>query len=80
MTLIRTRLSVMMFLEFLIWGAWYPLVFGYLPALGFDSDQQFWILSGFNFAAIVAIASGPPWLTTSLEFPPRKTDSSSSLC
>lgn len=55
MTLIRTRLSVMMFLEFLIWGAWYPLVFGYLPALGFDSDQQFWILSGFNFAAIVAM-------------------------
>jgi len=55
MTLIRTRLSVMMFLEFLIWGAWYPLVFGYLPALGFDSSQQFWILSGFNFAAIVAM-------------------------
>lgn len=55
MTLIRTRLSVMMFLEFLIWGAWYPLVFGYLPALGFDSNQQFWILSGFNFAAIVAM-------------------------
>jgi nucleoside transporter len=55
MSLIRTRLSVMMFLEFLIWGAWYPLVFGYLPALGFDTNQQFWILSGFNFAAIVAM-------------------------
>src|SRR6187397_1609363 len=55
MTLIRTRLSVMMFLEFLIWGAWYPLVFGYLPALKFDGNQQFWILSGFNFAAIVAM-------------------------
>src|SRR4051812_16379478 len=55
MSLIRTRLSVMMFLEFLIWGAWYPLVFGYLPALGFDSDEQFLILSGFNFAAIVAM-------------------------
>lgn len=55
MSFIRTRLSVMMFLEFLIWGAWYPLVFGYLPALGFDSDQQFLILSGFNFAAIVAM-------------------------
>jgi nucleoside transporter len=55
MSLIRTRLAVMMFLEFLIWGAWYPLVFGYLPALGFDSNEQFWILSGFNFAAIVAM-------------------------
>src|SRR4051812_35266902 len=55
MSFIRTRLSVMMFLEFLIWGAWYPLVFGYLPALGFDSNEQFWVLSGFNFAAIVAM-------------------------
>jgi len=55
MSLIRTRLSIMMFLEFFIWGAWYPLVFGYLPALGFSNDEQFWILAGFNFAAIVAM-------------------------
>ena len=25
----RVKLSVMMFLEFFIWGAWYPLVFDY---------------------------------------------------
>src|SRR6185436_12647187 len=55
MSLIRTRLSVMMFLEFFIWGAWLPLIFGYLPALKFDDNQQFWILAGFNFAAIVAM-------------------------
>jgi nucleoside transporter len=53
--MIRTRLSVMMFLQFFIWGAWYPLIFGYLPALGFTDNQQFWVLGCFNFAAIVAM-------------------------
>jgi nucleoside transporter len=52
---IRTRLSVMMFLEFFIWGAWYPLIFGYLPAIGFNDNEQFWVLAGFNVAAIVAM-------------------------
>src|SRR5215207_5466607 len=55
MTLIRTRLSIMMFLEFLIWGAWYPLVFGYLPAIGFTAMQQTIALACFNVAAIVAM-------------------------
>ena len=27
------KLCVMMFLEFFIWGAWLPLIFGYLPSL-----------------------------------------------
>ncbi|MDX1947448.1 MAG: MFS transporter [Pirellulaceae bacterium] len=53
--MIRTRLSVMMFLQFFIWGAWLPLIFGYLPALKFDDNQQFFILGAFNFAAIVAM-------------------------
>jgi nucleoside transporter len=44
-----------MFLEFFIWGAWLPLIFGYLPAIGFDDNQQFWVLGCFNFAAIVAM-------------------------
>jgi nucleoside transporter len=55
MTLIRTRLSVMMFLEFFIWGAWYPLVFGYVADLGFSENQQFLALACFNVAAIVAM-------------------------
>src|SRR4029079_11017171 len=55
MTFIRMRLSVMMFLEFLIWGAWYPLIFGYLPAIGFDNNQQTIALACFNVAAIVAM-------------------------
>jgi nucleoside transporter len=55
MSFIRTRLSVMMFLEFFIWGAWYPLIFGYLPAIGFDNNQQTIVLACFNIAAIVAM-------------------------
>jgi len=30
----RFKLFVMMALEFFIWGAWLPLIFGYLPASG----------------------------------------------
>jgi nucleoside transporter len=55
MSFIRTRLSVMMFLEFFIWGAWYPLVFGYLPAIGFTDTQQTLTLACFNVAAVVAM-------------------------
>lgn len=51
----RARLSVMMFLEFFIWGAWLPLIFGYLPSLGFSPGQQSWILNAFPIAAIVGM-------------------------
>jgi nucleoside transporter len=53
---IRVKLSIMMFLEFFIWGAWLPLIFGYLPSLGFNEEwQQPMILGAFNVAAIVAM-------------------------
>ncbi len=32
------KLTTMMVLEFFIWGAWLPLIFGYLPSLGFSSS------------------------------------------
>lgn len=52
----RVKLCVMMFLEFFIWGAWLPLIFGYLPSLGFNPDwQQPLILGAFNLAAFVAM-------------------------
>src|SRR5262245_62631305 len=51
----RFKLSVMMFLEFFIWGAWFPLIFGYLPSLGFDAWQQGWILGAFNLAAFATM-------------------------
>ena len=52
---IRWRLSLMMFLEFFIWGAWLPLIFGYLPSLGFSPTQQSLILNTFPIAAIVGM-------------------------
>jgi nucleoside transporter len=55
MTFIRTRLSVMMFLEFFIWGAWYLLIFGYLPQIGLSNMQQTLVLACFNIGAIVAM-------------------------
>jgi MFS family permease len=56
MTSQRFKLSLMMFLEFFIWGAWFPLIFGYLPSLGFNADwQQPLILGAFNLAALTAM-------------------------
>jgi nucleoside transporter len=52
---VRTRLSAMMFLEFFIWGAWFPLIFGYVESLGFSSTEQGWILSAFALASITAM-------------------------
>ena len=36
---IRFKLFLMMVLQFFIWGAWLPLIFGYLPSLGFSASQ-----------------------------------------
>jgi nucleoside transporter len=52
---IRLKLILMMVLEFFIWGAWYPLIFGYLPSVGFSPAEQTWILSTFPAAAIVGM-------------------------
>ncbi len=51
----RLKLFVMMVLEFFIWGAWLPLIFGYLPGLGFTAGQQSLILNAFPIAAIVGM-------------------------
>lgn len=45
----------MMVLEFFIWGAWLPLIFGYLPSLGFSAGEQSLILNAFPVAAIVGM-------------------------
>ena len=52
---IRFKLFAMMALEFFIWGAWLPLIFGYLPSLGFTPGEQSWILNAFPIAAIVGM-------------------------
>ena len=52
---IRFKLFLMMVLEFFIWGAWLPLIFSYLPSLGFSPAEQSWILNAFPLAAIVGM-------------------------
>src|SRR6059036_2263583 len=52
---IRLKLFLMMVLEFFIWGAWLPLIFSYLPSLGFTPAEQSWILNAFPLAAIVGM-------------------------
>ena len=51
----RVKLFVMMVLQFFIWGAWLPLIFGYLPSLGFSAAEQATVLNAFPIAAIVGM-------------------------
>ena len=37
---IRIKSFLMMGLQFFIWGCWLPLVYSYLPSLGFTPAQQ----------------------------------------
>ncbi len=43
----RFKLFLMMVLEIAVWGAWLPLIFGYLPSLGFSATQPPEALKGF---------------------------------
>ena len=52
---IRWKLFLMMVLEFFIWGAWLPLIFGYLPAMGLSEREQMLILSAFPVSAIIGM-------------------------
>jgi MFS family permease len=52
---LRFKLFVMMALEFFIWGAWLPLIFTYLPGLGFSPGQQALILNAFPVAAVIGM-------------------------
>jgi nucleoside transporter len=51
----KLRLFVMMALQFFVWGAWLPLVWPYMSAIGFTGTQQAWIGSAFAIASIVGI-------------------------
>ncbi|MBI2497560.1 MAG: MFS transporter [Opitutae bacterium] len=57
----KGRLFLMMVLEFFIWGAWLPLIFGYLPSLGFTPGQQSLILNAFPIASIVGMFFSNQW-------------------
>jgi len=55
MSVTQFKLFVMMVLQIAVWGAWFPQIFGYLPALGFNSFQQSMILNAFPVGAILAM-------------------------
>lgn len=53
--LIRTRLSVMMFLQFLLWASWYVPIGGYMnSALKFTGSQIGWIYATTAIGAIIS--------------------------
>ena len=63
---IRVRLSLMMLLEYAVWGAWAPVLYAYLvtakPAgLGMSDPQASWIYNALPIASIIA-----PFLTGQL--------------
>lgn len=51
------KLFVMMILEFFIWGAWLPLIWGYMgkDGLNFSDTQVAWVGSAFAIASLVGI-------------------------
>src|SRR5438552_3074604 len=56
---LRMKFSIMMFLEFFIWGAWLPLAFPFLLELKFG----FWVISFFmNAFAIASITASWPFV------------------
>jgi nucleoside transporter len=59
MTTPMARLSTMMFLEYVIWGSWLPLLALYLgDVLGFSGSQIGWIFATPAIACVVALFVG----------------------
>src|SRR4051794_27466057 len=55
----RARLSVMMFLQYAIWGAWAPVLWPYLTdTLGFSQAQAGWIFSALWLACLLVPVTG----------------------
>jgi len=55
----RTRLGIMMFLQYAIWGAWAPVLSAWLQTdLGFSGTQTGWIYALLPLATIIAPAFG----------------------
>ena len=51
---LRIRLSAMMFLQYAIWGAWAPVLWPQLKAMGFSDPQAGWVFGALWLACIVA--------------------------
>ncbi len=52
--LVRTRLSILMFLQFFIWGCWGVAICGYAKSSGFSGTQIAWLGSVPAIGAIVS--------------------------
>src|SRR6266850_8500148 len=52
-TSIRFKLSVMMFLQFFIWGAWYVTAPNYLGTIGFKAEDFGWTYSVGPIAGMI---------------------------
>jgi len=52
--LVRTRLSIMMFLEFFLWGGWGVAITGYAATLGFSGRQIGWLGAVPAIGAIIS--------------------------
>jgi len=56
----RFKLSVMFFLEYVVWGAWLPLLGLYIGAdyLKFSESQQAWVFNAFAIASLTGMFFG----------------------
>ena len=52
--MIALRLSVMMFIQFFLWGAWYVTAYLYLGRLGFGGEQIGWTYSVGPIAGMIS--------------------------
>jgi nucleoside transporter len=51
---VRWRLSVMMFLQYMVWGSWYPVLSAYLEKLGFSGAEVGFIYSLLPVGCMIA--------------------------
>jgi len=51
---LRLNLSVMMFLQFAIWGSWFVVFFPYLRGLNFSGEQAGFLMGNMAFGAILS--------------------------
>ena len=55
---VTTRLSAMMFLEYVIWGSWLPLLALYLSRfLGFSGTDIGWVFATLAIASVTAVTT-----------------------
>src|SRR6266508_1180375 len=51
---LRLQLSLMMFVQFFIWGAWYVTAPNYLKEIGFSGDDIGWVFAVGPFAGMIS--------------------------